>query len=98
MTEQEIIEVWRKEFEPYCAKLFFGATLENVERHWCGTKIEYDHLMIQNYWGLWLAAKRSQPVVQLPEAYYIPTKRGEDVFYSKYDVLDALAAAGIQTR
>lgn len=87
MTEQEQIEVWRKEFERLQVG-GFTALLENGLYEWSFT---------QERWEGFLMAKRSQPVVELPEIHEIWFD-GEVISnkYDEADVIEALTAAGIQ--
>lgn len=59
MTEQEQIEIWRKEFERLQGR-GFTALLENGLYEWSFT---------QERWEGFLMAKRSQPIVKLPKDY-----------------------------
>lgn len=80
MTEQELIDVWHKEFEDYLNK----------------THEDKSHRLIM--WVTWLAAKRSQPVVELPHK---SNPQFADFYTNGYnDAIEAcmvaLTASGIQ--
>ena len=81
MTEQELIEVWHKEFDDWYNKIFENGS----------------HRLIA--WASWSSAKRSQPVVVLPEhCKNTPCSYSFDCGYEECleDVKDLLTAAGIQ--
>lgn len=82
----EPIEQWRKEFHD---KSPFH------EIYMYMTDGEYDKMEVESYWQGFLAAKRAQPVVELPsKEYFVDGLEHKTII--KKDVIAALTAAGIK--
>jgi hypothetical protein len=87
MTDAEQIESWRSDFEIWC-KL----NGHNTELH----QGKYLNFNTYKAWIVWVAAKRSQPVIELPkpEAKYGDDYSYEGEYYYEDIVFDAITAAG----
>ena len=75
--DKELVEVWREEFEDWINSQFWSECFRGSDK--------------AEYFKVWLAAKRSQPSVVLPDSDDYVYKCGYES-----SVRDALTAAGIK--
>lgn len=91
MDDKELVEVWRAQFQ----RLHKTNSIYGFEmRH--GEYIDDD---IESHWRVFLLAKLSQPVIELPKPewfYHADNTMCETCSYSADEVNDRLTAAGIK--
>jgi len=87
-----LIEVWRKEFENIMREIYPHRSLETSDG-----KMAYEDRDVFYWFTGFLMAKRSMPVIELPDIYY---EAGEDMAGSYFveDIHAALESSGIQYR
>lgn len=84
MDDKELVEVWQKQFEDWYRSIYMNSPVERDSD-------SYVHAHISSQWNAWIAAKRSQPSVVLPDSDDYVYKCGYES-----SVHDALTAAGIK--
>lgn len=90
MDDKELVEFWRAEFE----KIYSNGV--NVDRYNEG---DYVRDSTEYLWQGFLMAKRSQPIVVLPEAewfYHADNTMCDTCSYSVDEIHQLLTAAGIK--
>ena len=94
MTDAEQIGAWRSDFEQW-----FDTHTNNDHgiAYYVGSGDKYCFTDIELAWQSFLAAKRSQPVIELPEAewfYHADSSMCDTCSYSVDEVNAAITAAG----
>lgn len=88
-NDKELVDVSRKEFESTIGKIF-----PSLNFIWIEDEQKYMPFDTHLCWTAWIEAKRSQPIVVLPEPYEFDYYLEGTVIFD--DVTEALTAAGIK--